>query len=364
MVPLRLANLTKEFITPRGRILAVEAVSIRVQAGELFFLLGPSGCGKTTLLRMLAGFVEPTSGRIFFGDRDVTEVSPERRDAAMVFQSYALWPHMTVTKNVAFGPQVRGVPSAQREARVRQLLETVRIAEKASAKPMELSGGQQQRVALARALAVEPRCLLLDEPLSNLDAALRSVMRWEIRRIVKAAGTTTVYVTHDQAEALAIADRIALMREGRIVQVGTGRELYESPASRFVAEFLGEANFLSATSAGAEGAWLLLDTPIGRLRGRACGSVSVERGHAITCCLRPESLRLAEATSSSPTNGDNILSGRLTDWTHLGDSARFRIEFKNGTELSGAAMPARPAASVGQAVAVRIAPEDVIALAE
>ncbi|HET6427319.1 MAG TPA: ABC transporter ATP-binding protein, partial [Phycisphaerae bacterium] len=290
MVPIRLDNLSKRFDTRRGTVRAVEEVRLTIEAGELFFLLGPSGCGKTTLLRMLAGFVEPSSGKVFFGDRDVTRVAPEHRDAAMVFQNYALWPHMTVAGNVAFGPSVRGMGRRQRRELVAELLETVRIADKASAKPMELSGGQQQRVALARALAVRPQCLLLDEPLSNLDAALRAAMRWEIRRVVKEAGTTAVYVTHDQAEALAIADRIAVMNEGRIVQVGTGQELYESPASRFVAQFLGEANFLEGVLVARVGQAAEVDTPLGAIRGRAPRELP-ETG-PVVCCIRPECIRL------------------------------------------------------------------------
>ena len=362
MLPLRLEKLTKRFQTPRGTILAVDEVSVRIEAGELFFLLGPSGCGKTTLLRMLAGLAEPTAGKIFFGKQEVTHTPPERRDAAMVFQSYALWPHMTVAKNVGFGLQVRRIPGGERRRIVREMLQTVRIAEKASAKPMELSGGQQQRVALARALAVNPRCLLLDEPLSNLDAALRSAMRWEVRRIVKAAGTTSVYVTHDQAEALAIADRIALMRDGRIVQIGTGQQLYESPANRFVAEFIGEANFIPATMAGTDGQWVVLDTPIGQLRGRA--RERPEKGHRLACCIRPESLRLAARGSSAASAGENVFSARLTEWTHLGDSARFGIELADGTKLSGAAMPARRVGQCGQEVTACVAAEDVIVWVE
>jgi len=310
----------------------------------------------------IAGLVELTAGRVFLGDRDVTDEPVERRNTAMVFQNYALWPHMTVAKNVSFGLEVRRTASAERARAVGELLKTVRIAEKASSKPMELSGGQQQRVALARALAVRPRCLLLDEPLSNLDAALRSAMRWEIRRIVKAAGTTAVYVTHDQAEALAIADRIALMHEGRIVQIGTGQHLYESPASRFVAEFLGEANFIAATVAGGEAGRIILETPIGRLAGR--GPEGISPGRQVTCCIRPESLRLVAAASEGGPGGENLLSARLKEWTHLGDSARFRIELPGGTVLSGAAMPARRVAGLGQEVGVRVAAEDVAVLAE
>jgi len=359
VVPIRLENLTKRFDTPRGAIVAVDGVSAEIASGELFFLLGPSGCGKTTLLRILAGFVAPTNGRVFFGGRDVTAVAPERRDAAMVFQNYALWPHMTVAKNVAFGPEVRGVGRPERRRVVRDLLAMVRIAEKASARPMELSGGQQQRVALARALAARPKCLLLDEPLSNLDAALRAAMRWEIRRIVKSAGTTAVYVTHDQAEALAIADRIALMRDGRIVQTGSGPELYDSPASRFVAEFLGEANFLPATVAGRQGQWAVLDSPAGRLVGRS--AADVRDGQKVVACIRPECLA---ALPAGKAGDENTFPARLIEWTHLGESARYRVKLPDGTEWAGAAMPARPPAETGAELTVRVAPDDVIVLVE
>ena len=359
MIPLRMTGLTKRFVMRRETVTAVDNVSLEIAAGELFFLLGPSGCGKTTLLRMLAGLVEPDAGTILFGDEDVTALAPERRDAAMVFQNYALWPHMTVAKNVAFGPETRGVGRRERRKIVREMLETVRIAEKASVKPMALSGGQQQRVALARALAVQPRCLLLDEPLSNLDATLRAAMRWEIRRLVKSVGTTAVYVTHDQSEALAIADRIALMNEGRIVQIGSGRELYEHPASRFVAEFLGEANFLPATVAAADARGASLETPLGALRsGRSLPNLAA--GDKITCCIRPESLRIISADDSAAA--ENTFTAELTEWTHLGDSAGFRLRAPDGAELAGAAMPARPVAAVGDRVTIRIAPEDVILL--
>jgi len=363
VVPLKLKNLSKRFVTGRGTIVAVDDVTLMIEAGELFFLLGPSGCGKTTLLRMVAGFVEPTAGSIVFGDRDVTRTPPERRDAAMVFQNYALWPHMTVAKNVGFGLSVRGMPSRQRRAVVSELLETVRIAEKAPAKPMELSGGQQQRVALARALAVRPQCLLLDEPLSNLDAALRSAMRWEIRRIVKAAGTTALYVTHDQTEALAIADRIGVMRAGRVVQIGTGQQLYEAPVSRFAAEFLGEANFLPGRVAEPTGRWTLLETPAGVLRARP--REGLQPGQEVTCCIRPESLRLdVQDGPAAASTDENVFPARLKQWTHLGDTARFGVQLANGTELSGAAMPARAIAQAEQEVAVRLAAEDVSVLVE
>jgi len=274
----------------------------------------------------------------------------------MVFQNYALWPHMTVTGNVAFGPRTRGVPARQRRQLVREMLDTVRIADKASSRPMELSGGQQQRVALARALAARPKCLLMDEPLSNLDASLRAAMRWEIQRIVKSSGTTTVYVTHDQAEALAIADRIAVMREGRIVQVGTGRALYERPTSWFVAEFLGDANFLPASHIEREGAELAFQTPIGPIHSRC--SMDPPAGGEGVCCIRPECLR----PGPPDRTGENTFCARLVEWSHLGGSARFRVRMPDGTVLSGAAMPARPVAEVGEQISVTIAPEDVIVL--
>jgi iron(III) transport system ATP-binding protein len=236
MTSIRLDKLNKDF----GSTVAVRDVQLTVQAGELFFLLGPSGCGKSTLLRMIAGLTEPTSGRIFFGERDVTTLDTQHRNAVMVFQSYALWPHMSVRENVRFGLSVRGDGLGVQQVRVNEVLDLVHMREYADRKPNQLSGGQQQRVALARALAVNPDCLLLDEPLSNLDAKLRHEMRDEIRRICKSANLTSVYVTHDQKEALAIADRIAVMRGGQIEQVGTPSDLYHRPINDFIKGFMAQ----------------------------------------------------------------------------------------------------------------------------
>jgi iron(III) transport system ATP-binding protein len=235
MTSVRLENLSKRF----DATVAVDGVTLTVAAGELFFLLGPSGCGKSTLLRLIAGLYEPNDGRIFFNDSDVTRLPTDRRNAVMVFQSYALWPHMSVRENVRFGLSVRRFSKAQQRQRVDEVLALVQMTQYADRKPNQLSGGQQQRIALARALAVKPACLLLDEPLSNLDAKLRAEMRIEIRRICKEAGLTTIYVTHDQSEAMAIADRIAVMDRGKLVQVGTAKELSDAPANAFVAEFIG-----------------------------------------------------------------------------------------------------------------------------
>src|ERR1700761_3829575 len=224
----------------------VDDVSFAIAPGEMFFLLGPSGCGKTTVLRMLAGFLEPDSGEILFGERRINGVAPQDRNTAMVFQNYAIWPHLTVFENVAYGPRARKLP--EMEKRVAEALRVARLEDLAQRKPAQLSGGQQQRVALARALAVDPGLILLDEPLSNLDARLRLELRGELKRIHAETRTTCLYVTHDQEEALSLADRIAVMNKGRIEQVGTPREIYEKPANEFTARFMGELNVVAAES--------------------------------------------------------------------------------------------------------------------
>ena len=248
MTAVRLQHVCKDF----DKTLALQDIDLTIGAGELFFLLGPSGCGKSTLLRLIAGLHEPSSGKIWFNDRDVTALGTDRRNAVMCFQSYALWPHMTVAQNVAFGLQVRKTPSDQTQKRVDEVLKLVQMDAYAQRKPNQLSGGQQQRVALARALAVKPDCLLLDEPLSNLDAKLRHEMRSEIRRICKTAGFTTIYVTHDQKEALSVADRIAVLKDGKLLQVGTPGELYHSPKDSFVAGFIGQTNLITGKIIGAD----------------------------------------------------------------------------------------------------------------
>src|SRR5688572_9502739 len=233
-------NLTKRF----GPLAAVSDVSLSVEQGELFTLLGPSGCGKTTLLRLLAGFYTPDAGEIRFGDRVVNEVPPHERGIGMVFQNYALWPHMTVTENVCYGLKLRKVSAADMATRSRAVLEKVGLTGLGERYPGQLSGGQQQRVALARALVLNPLMLLLDEPLSNLDAKIRVQVRSEIRKLQRSLGITTVYVTHDQEEALSLSDRVAVMRDGRIQQVATPKTLYERPVNRFVADFVGTNNFI------------------------------------------------------------------------------------------------------------------------
>src|SRR5712671_2546615 len=237
---VKLTNLTKKF----GETVVVNDVSLEIASQELFFLLGPSGCGKTTLLRLIAGFYQPDGGELFFGGKSMRNVPPHRRNTGMVFQNYALWPHLTVSENVAYGLEVRSVNTDEKNQRVAEALAIVQMEKFADRTPNQLSGGQQQRVALARALVIKPDVLLLDEPLSNLDARLRLELREEIRRIHAQTRITTIYVTHDQKEALSLADRMAVVREGVIEQTGDPRTIYRSPATRFVADFIGETNWI------------------------------------------------------------------------------------------------------------------------
>ncbi|MEO1583452.1 MAG: ABC transporter ATP-binding protein [Planctomycetota bacterium] len=335
---INLAAITKTFGSGKKAATAVDQVSLSIEPGELFFLLGPSGCGKTTLLRMIAGFIEPTAGRINFNDSDVTDTPPNKRNTGMVFQSYALWPHMTVAQNVAFGLDVRKIEKAEQGKRVREALEAVQMGEYADRKPTQLSGGQQQRVALARALVIRPDVLLLDEPLSNLDAKLRNELRLEIRRICKEAGLTTVYVTHDQKEALSIADRVAIMRAGKLVQVGTPGELYRTPGSAFVASFLGETNFIEAKVVGrAEGGTIALETAGGRLAAKAPADATFGDFESVLCSVRPEAVKLLDDATAAPLRGQRVES------VYLGEVAHHEI--KLGTPDGSGAESGRDAGS-------------------
>src|SRR5436190_5526067 len=265
-------NLTKKF----GEAVVIKAISLEVHDQELFFLLGPSGCGKTTLLRLIAGFYLPDEGRLFFGGKPMNAVPPHQRNTGMVFQNYALWPHMTVAENVVYGLDVRGVSAAEKKERVAEALAIVQMDKFAHRAPNQLSGGQQQRVALARALVIRPDVLLLDEPLSNLDARLRLEMREEIRRIHARTRITTIYVTHDQKEALSLADRMAVLRHGIVEQLGDPRSIYRSPANRFVADFIGETNWFEARLQSTSGQEMILETEFGTWR--AASPLRVSQG--------------------------------------------------------------------------------------
>jgi len=356
-VSIQIESLVKTF----GALHAVDNVTLRIAPGELFFLLGPSGCGKTTLLRSIAGFHQPDAGTIRIGDRDITHLPPYQRDTGMVFQSYALWPHMTIAENVAFGLDMRCVPKAESRRRVAEALERVHMADRADAKPNLLSGGQQQRVALARALVIEPQCLLLDEPLSNLDAKLRLEMRVEIRRICKQAGLTAVYVTHDQKEALSIADRLAVMRDGKVEQIGTPAEVYRQPVNRFVAGFIGEGNFLEGTVATSTNDSLQVATPLGLITVSAPAFPPVSGNVAL--CIRPESIRL----DAPPADAPNVFSGRCLQTVYQGEVAQHTIALagRNNAVTEWKVFELNPTAAMDRthaAVSLWIPPENVIVL--
>ncbi|AMQ18001.1 ABC transporter ATP-binding protein [Thermococcus peptonophilus] len=284
MVDVRLENVVKEF----DGVQAVKGINLHIKHGELFTLLGPSGCGKTTTLRMIAGLDYPTSGKIYFGDQEVTYLPSYERGAVLVFQNYALWPHMTVFDNVAYGLKLKKLPKEEIRKKVEWALELVKLKGFENRYPTQLSGGQQQRVAIARALVVEPKVLLLDEPLSNLDAKLRLEMRSEIRRIQRELGITVIYVTHDQEEAMAISDRIAVMNVGTVEQVGTPRDIYERPQSEFVASFMGKTNVIPAKVVKREGNKVTVEFESFRLDGLHYDG----DGDNVVLVIRPERIKL------------------------------------------------------------------------
>ena len=360
MISIRIHQLTKRF----GAVTALHGLYLEINPGELFFLLGPSGCGKTTLLRTLAGFYFPDEGRIFFDNEDVTRLAPHKRNTGMMFQSYALWPHLTVAENVAFGLEERKVPKDEIKRRVGETLESMHMGDLGARRPAQLSGGQQQRVALARALVVRPRCLLLDEPLSNLDARLRLEMRVEIRRVCKEFNLTTVYVTHDQKEALSIADRMAILDSGRILQVGTPAEVYRRPTRRTVANFIGETNFIPGKLLAASAGRATVATAIGTFAGLLGDPDSPPAaGSAVTVSIRPECWKLTPATPPG-TGAPNFLRGRIAESLYLGEVAQHDF-VASGTTLKVFELNPRAAGRpAGENLALTVEEEDVVVLAE
>jgi iron(III) transport system ATP-binding protein len=356
MEPINLRGLSKHF----GKTVAVDNIDLTVPAGSLFFLLGPSGCGKTTLLRMLAGFTDPTKGEIRFGEKDVTHLPANKRNCGMVFQSYALWPHMSVAQNVAFGLQVRKVSGAEQKQRVDAALKQVQMDKYAARKPNELSGGQQQRVALARALVIKPTVLLLDEPLSNLDAKLRLEMRSQIRDVCKQAKITGIYVTHDQKEALSMADHIAVLRDGKVAQVGGPQEMYRRPATKFVADFLGETNFIEADILGKDGNTVQLKTAGGNISS-TCVDAGTPSSGKITCSIRPEAIRLLDADQTAQP-GMNLLPGLQQEAIYLGEMAQYRAQVGGSDFIKIFEMNPRKIREAGTAVRIAFDPADVVLL--
>ncbi|MGH7276780.1 MAG: ABC transporter ATP-binding protein [Candidatus Rokuibacteriota bacterium] len=317
---ISLKDVTKTF----GRVTAVDRASLEIIDGELFTLLGPSGCGKTTLLRLLAGFGAPDGGEIWFGERRVEGLRPYERNIGMVFQNYALWPHMTVKANITYGLKLRRLDRQTIARRLAEALDKVNLAGLEARYPGQLSGGQQQRVALARALVLNPDILLLDEPLSNLDAKIRVQVRAEIRKLQKELGITTVYVTHDQEEALSLSDRVAVMREGRVLQLAPPKTLYERPVNRFVADFVGTNNLLAGVCRELAGGWVVADTAIGPVRG--CPNPRVGAGDACVLAVRPENVALG-------AGHENTFEARVVLASYLGNTLRYEVEVGAGAVL-------------------------------
>lgn len=319
---VELRQLVKIFPAPGGtEVRAVDEIDLVIEPGEMVTFLGPSGCGKTTTLRMVAGFEMPTSGHIFIGNEDVSNKAPNERDTAMVFQSYALFPHMTVEENVGYGLRFRKVSKQQAKERVERIMELVGLQGLGKRAPGQLSGGQQQRVALARALVVEPQVLLFDEPLSNLDAKLREYMREEIRRVQQELGITAIYVTHDQSEAMALSDRIVVMNAGRIEQVGTPQEIYLRPATRFVADFIGKVNFLPCEVVSRQGSGALVEA-FGR---QITVADAPELSGKASLVVRPEAMFLDKGEGIPVTVVSSV---------YLGSAMEIRVELPNGDQVT------------------------------
>ncbi len=346
---VQIQNLTKKF----GDTTALQNVSVEIQSQELFFLLGPSGCGKTTLLRLIAGFYQPEAGQILFGDKPMAGVPPHRRNTGMVFQNYALWPHLTVAENVAYGLEARAVPEAERKQRVAEALAIVQMDSYAGRTPNQLSGGQQQRVALARALVIKPDVLLLDEPLSNLDAKLRLEMREEIRRIHAQTRITTIYVTHDQKEALSLADRMAVLRDGVVEQVGDPRTIYRTPANHFVADFIGETNWLNAEVLTGTPGELRLQTELGIFQAAARPELTT--GTKVRAGFRPEAVVIGSANV-------NCFQTTIVQVSYLGEIEQYVLEVAPGKTIKAFEQNPLEIRRVGTVFTVHVRPQDLLVL--
>jgi spermidine/putrescine transport system ATP-binding protein len=322
---IELKSVSKEF----GTHLVVREISLKIKRGEFFSLLGPSGCGKTTTLRMIAGLDNPTSGEIFIGGRLANGAPPYARDVNLVFQSYALFPHMTVFQNVAFGLEMKKILRAQVQSSVEETLSLVRLTGLESRYPKQLSGGQQQRVALARALVTHPAVLLLDEPLGALDLKLRKEMQLELKKLQRKLNLTFVYVTHDQEEALTMSDRIAIMHRGRVIQIGRPEEIYEQPATRFVADFIGETNFIEGKIIASEPPLVTLD--VQGIKMRALGVPPYENGREVIIAIRPEKIWLAKESTAQL---ENHFTGLIEELVYFGTDTRYLVRLGGDLVLS------------------------------
>ena len=358
---LRIERVSKHFARDgQSALAAVDDVSLTVEPGELLTLLGPSGCGKTTTLRMVAGFEQPDEGRIYIGEQDVTALMVYRRGIGFVFQNYALFPHLTVFENVAYGLRVRRLSSATIRRRVGQVLELVGLPGYERRFPNQLSGGEQQRVAVARAVVVEPQLLLFDEPLSNLDAKLRVQMRDELSRLQKQLAITTVYVTHDQDEAMAISDRIAVMHHGTVAQIGTAEELYRAPRSAFVAQFIGRVNLVESRVTGLADGRMTVDLWGGSLTGASESGYAI--GDPLFLVIRPETLTLLPETMKMPY-GEVGVPGVVRSRTFLGEKVEYSVEAAGGVlHVVGYDPTRRGVVEVGARVGVSCDPSAVRAL--
>jgi spermidine/putrescine ABC transporter ATP-binding subunit len=358
---VRLEHVNKKF----GDTLAVDDVSFEVHPGEFLTMLGPSGCGKTTLLRTIAGFIRPSAGHVYIKEEEVTHKPPHKRRTGMVFQSYALFPHMTVFDNLAYGLTLRKLPRAEIAARIGEALELIRLTGYEKRYPRELSGGQQQRVALARAIIIQPDVLLLDEPLSNLDYKLRMAMRSEVRRIQRNTGITTMFVTHDQGEALTMSDRVVILNGGRVMQIGAPADIYERPANKFVADFIGEANFFEGKVVTCSPSEVGISVGPLALRAMLTGEKVPRVGQGASVSVRPEKIRMHRDGGKGRGDGDgmNAYDATIEEYDYLGSVVRYYLRLGNALtvkvdEKNVSGVLYRP----GEAVVVEIPAQDCFVL--
>ena len=357
MPNLKLRDIVKTFGTTK----AIDSLNLVVEDGELLTLLGPSGCGKTTTLRAVAGFVTPDSGEIFIGERKISSLAPEKRGIGLVFQNYALWPHMTVFQNLAFGLGLKKMTKSRIKDKVAEGLSIVKLEEHGDRYPRQLSGGQQQRVALARALVLEPDILLLDEPLSNLDALLREQMRFEIAHLHKQYGITTIYVTHDQTEAMVISDRVAVLNKGKLMQLGTPTDIYARPANKFVAGFMGTTNFIHGKVVKLDGSRVTVETDDGLVLTGMGNEVTL--GQAVDVAVRPENIEFVETSDTAiPGEQENTFIARVVRATYVGEVIDYQINL--GDSLIRARGNIRTRKAANETVRIHLDPDQLVVLGE